>query len=157
MHVLNDSCISRHTTLKACLFGEHKDFDCRGGGAQKEWRQVLGVCFKAQQSRRPFDLVQFTANEERTVQPAANLLSNSATFTLKRNSYYVVTVRQLQRPKAYHDVYIQSDYSRRVAFFSYREVFKVHSKNTNSDVGGQISMAELIQRRTDLSMSGPPA
>lgn len=77
--------------------------------------QVLGVCFKAQQSRRPFALVQFTANEERTEQPAANLLSNSATlkrqvwYSFAKEPHYDMTVQRLERPKAYHDLYIQSD------------------------------------------------
>lgn len=81
LNVLNDSYsyITRHTTLKAFLFrGTQGLFDCRGGGTQMdECMQVVGECFKAQQSRK--SLVQFTATRSRWTNEL-HLLSNNATL-----------------------------------------------------------------------------
>lgn len=81
LNVLNDSYsyITRHTTLKAFLFrGTQGLFDCQGGGTQMdECMQVVGECFKAQQSRK--SLVQFTATRSRWTNEL-HLLSNNATL-----------------------------------------------------------------------------
>lgn len=91
--------ISRHTTLVASLFGEIQGlYDCRGGGAQ--------INENNGESDSNSSEVQFTATEQDINHYAANVLSNSATLNSKygRESKvlkYVLTMQQLQRPKAY--------------------------------------------------------